>query len=312
MSSPKISVCIPVRNGGEFLPLAVDSVLAQSFADVELIIVDNCSTDGTAAWVERKLPTAPAIRFFKNTADIGMVGNFNACLSHAEGDYIKFLCADDLLLPHCLHTMAKALDADPAVMLVAGGRRLIDEAGRKIATQKYAAEPRRVSGAEVINRCLFGKNYIGEPSAVMFRRTAAARGFQASLSHLMDLEMWFHLLEQGAMVNLTEELCAIRRHSGQMSEKNIRSGALIDDNLRLFAAYGAKPYIRHTWKNSTNRKLRMAYRVWLCRNSLSADKADKILDAHSSRLFYYLMMPVFAPLLTTWRGLRLLYRRKTP
>src|ERR1700683_4404628 len=304
--SPKVSVCIPVRNGGNFFPLAVDSVLQQSFDDFELIIVDNCSTDGTAKCVEDKLSAAHKIRFYKNATNIGLVGNFNACLAYAKGEYIKFLCADDLLLPESVRHMSDAFDADSWVGLGTGGRRLIDETGATLTTQRYAAENVRLPGAGVINRCIFGKNHIGEPSAVMFRRKAAQRGFQDSLPQLLDLEMWFHLLEQGAMVSLAEEVCAIRQYSGQMSQQNIKTGALIDDNVRLFDAYGNKPYIQNTWANRTSRKIRIAYRVWMCRDALNSGKRNQILAASSSKIFYYTIMPMLAGMLTMWRKARLL------
>jgi glycosyltransferase involved in cell wall biosynthesis len=304
--SPKVSVCIPVRNGGDFLPLAVDSVLKQSSDDFELIIVDNCSTDGTVKWIEDKLSATPKIRFYKNATNIGLVGNFNACLAYAKGEYIKFLCADDLLLPESVRHMSDALDADSSVVLVTGGRRLIDETGATLTTQRYAAENVRLPGAGVINRCIFGKNHIGEPSAVMFRRKAAQRGFQDSLPQLLDLEMWFHLLEQGAMVSLADEVCAIRQYSGQMSQQNIKTGALIDDNVRLFDAYRNKPYIQNTWTNRTSRKIRIAYRVWMCRDALNTGKRNQILTASSSKIFYYTMMPMLAGMLTMWRKARFL------
>jgi glycosyltransferase involved in cell wall biosynthesis len=306
--SPKVSVCIPVRNGGDFLPSAVNSVLQQSFDDYELIIVDNCSTDGTVRWIEEKALVTPKIRFYRNATNIGLVGNFNACLAYAKGEYIKFLCADDLLLPESVRRMSDALNKDSSVALVVGGRRLIDEKGATIGTQGYAAENIRPPGAEVINRCIFGKNYIGEPSAVMFRRKPAQRGFQESLPHLMDLEMWFHLLEQGPMVSLADEVCAIRQYSGQMSNQNIKTGALIDDNVRLFEAYGKKPYIRNTWTNRTSRKIRIAYRVWMCRDALNTEKRNQILAKSSSKTFYYTMMPMLAGMLTTWRKARSLRR----
>ena len=298
---PKVSVCIPVRNGGDFLPLAVDSVLQQSFDDFELIIVDNCSTDGTVKWVEDKLSISPKIHFYKNATNIGLVGNFNACLAYAKGEYVKFLCADDLLLPESMRRMSDALDANPSAVLVNGGRRLIDEKGVTITTQRFAAENVRLPGTAVINRCLFGKNYIGEPSAVMFRRKAAPRGFQESLPQLMDLEMWFYLLEQGSMVGLADEVCAVRQYSSQMTQQNIKTGALIDDNVRLFEAYGNKSYIQNTWANRMSRKIRIAYRVWMCRDALNTSKRNQILTASSSKIFYYTVMPVLAGILTLWR-----------
>ncbi len=299
--SPKVSVCIPVRNGGNFFPRAVEFVLQQSFDDFEMIIVDNCSTDGTAKWIEDKLSAAPKIRFYKNATNIGLVGNFNACLAYAKGEYIKFLCADDLLLPESVRRMSEALNADLSAVLVTGGRRLIDESGETLTTQKYATENVRLPGAEVINRCIFGKNYIGEPSAVMFRRTAAQRGFQESLPHLMDLEMWFYLLEKGPMIGLADEVCAIRQYAGQMSQQNVKTGALIDDNVRLFDAYGNKPYIQNTWANRTSRQIRIAYRVWMCRDVLNSSKRNQILTSSSSKIFYYTLMPMLAGMLTIWR-----------
>jgi glycosyltransferase involved in cell wall biosynthesis len=301
--SPRISVCIPVKNGGEFLPLAVESVLTQARDDFELIIVDNCSTDGTTEWIEKRAASDRRIRFFRNPVDIGMTANFNACLKHAAGKYVTLLCADDVLLPLSLQRMSQALDGDPRVIMVVGARRLIDESGAKIATQKYAGTDTRLPGRQVINRCIFGANYIGEPSAVMFRREMAQRGFREALSQLMDLEMWFYLLEQGDMANLKDEVCAVRRHPGQITQQSIKTGVLIDENVILFKEYGSKPYIDSTFLNGAMRKIRMAYRVWMCRDSMSAEKRNQILAGHSSRLFYFLMMPAIAGLLAAWRKL---------
>jgi glycosyltransferase involved in cell wall biosynthesis len=299
--SAKISICIPVKNGGAFLPLAVESVLQQSFDDAELIIVDNCSTDGTTKWLEEKAAATPRIHVHKNPRDIGMTANFNACLRHAKGEYVKFLCADDLLLPGCLQRMSLALDSDARTTLAVGGRELVDESGEKIAMQRYARRNITLPGGQVINRCIFGANYIGEPSAVMFRRQAAQRGFDESLSQLMDLEMWFHLLEQGSMANVADEVCAVRQHTGQMTLESIKTGALIDENIALFEQYGGKPYLKKSALNVASRKIRMGYRVWICRDNLTPDRKDQILTKSSSRLLYFLMIPAMAGLLSVWR-----------
>ena len=306
--SPKISVCIPVKNGGKFLPLAIDSVLSQCFEDMELIIVDNCSTDGTGEWVKQKAAEVDKIRFFRNAVDIGMTRNFNASLGYATGEYVKFLCADDLLSPGSLKRMADALDVDTSATVAVGARRLIDDKGATIAVQRYAAKEASVPGERAINRCLFGKNYIGEPSAVMFRKSAAKRGFSESFSHLVDLEMWFHLLEQGRLISLSEEVCSIRRHAGQMTHENTQSGALLDDNVSLFEQYGQRPYVRPSRAKTLSRKARIAYLVWMCKDGISAEKRDSVLTRYSSKLLYHSTMPVFAVVLWAWRRLSLLLR----
>jgi glycosyltransferase involved in cell wall biosynthesis len=291
--NPKISVCIPVRNGGVFLPLAINSVLTQSYQKFELVVVDNCSNDGTTEWLAERLPKDRNIRIFRNSTELGIAANFNACLALASGDYVKFLCADDLLLPGCLSRLAERLDADPSVALITGARCLIDEYGDRIGIARYAKAEAKVTGTTVIGRCIFGSNYVGEPSAVMFRRNAAQRGFNENLSLLMDLEMWFHLLERGDMINLASEVCAVRRHAGQMTHSTITSGALLNDNILLFANYGTRPYIRNTMSNRMIRKIRMAYRIWLCRDGLPDERRRLALKEHSLKLCYYAIALLF-------------------
>jgi glycosyltransferase involved in cell wall biosynthesis len=307
-SATKVSVCIPVRNGEKFLQSAVQSVFDQSFDDFELIIIDNASTDGTAVLAEELAAKYDKVHFFKNDCNLGLVGNFNACLKQANGEYIKYLCADDLLLPSCLDRMVLSLEEDASVMLVVGGRQFINEAGNAIAVHQYSKTKSKIAGFEVINRCLFGTNYIGEPSAVMFRREAAQRGFREEFAHLMDIEMWFHLLEKGAMVNLPESLCAIRRHAAQMTAQSIKTATLVEDNVRLFEEYGIKTYIHQSWVKEIGRRIRMAYRVWLCRDYLEAARKSQVLKSHSIPLVYHLGMPVLAGLLSRVRHTHLLKR----
>ena len=120
MSTPKVSVCIPTFNGASYVGATIDSVLKQNFQDFEIVIVDNCSTDHTEAIVKEHLLLSEKIIFYKNEQNIGMAENFNKCLEYARGEYIKYLCADDLLLPGCLEQMVNGLDAHPEVSLVCG------------------------------------------------------------------------------------------------------------------------------------------------------------------------------------------------
>ncbi|MBC7490419.1 MAG: glycosyltransferase family 2 protein [Glaciimonas sp.] len=308
MVPPKISICIPVYNGERFLLQAVESTLRQSYSDFEVIIIDNASTDSTARLVAEVVAGNSKIRLLRNDRNIGLVANFNACLKQAKGEYIKFLCADDLLMPTCLEKMAKVLDACPSVSLVAAGRLIVNEESKTIGVQHYARTEARVGGFEAINRCLFGSNYIGEPSAVMFRREASLRGFRKDLSHLMDMEMWFYLLEQGELVGLPEPLCAIRRHAGQMTVQNIKSGALAEDNVRLFEEYGKKPYIQNSRLNNVARRVRMAYRIWISRKNLEPMRRKELLRQHSIPLVYYLAMPTIYGILILLSNARRLLR----
>ncbi len=217
----KVSVCIPTYNYGRFISDAMDSALLQTFRDFELVVVDNCSTDNTKEIVERYAAFDGRIKFFSNEANLGMVENWNRCLQHASGEYVKILCADDLLEPTCLEKSVSVLDNYPDVAIVTSARRIATENLEPIDVisnfHKFAIRP----GLEIIRRSLVlnPKNIIGEPTAVLFRNKDAKRGFDTRYKQIVDLEMWLHLLERGAFAYIPEELCVIRQHGNQATRE---------------------------------------------------------------------------------------------
>jgi len=290
IKTPKVSICIPAFNAAGFLRQAVESVLEQSYRDFEIVIVDNCSTDQTGALVDEMLKnSAGHIRYYKNDRNIGLVGNFNRCMEHAIGAYIKFLCADDLLLNGCLERMAAGLDTYLSVRLVGSSRLVIDERGNELGIRRYKNEDAIVRGDQTITRCLFGGNYIGEPTAVMFRKSDLKGGFREDMPQLSDLEMWFQLLEQGDFLSLEKPLCAIRSHPAQMTHTNVGSGKLIEDNIKLFETYSQKSYIQVTWFLMLKHKLLMTYRVWMSRKAIPGEKRVMVLSRYASKTAYVLM-----------------------
>jgi glycosyltransferase involved in cell wall biosynthesis len=287
---PKISVCIPTFNGADYLSETLESVLSQCYKDFEIVVVDNCSTDNTDAIVRKIQTTSKSlIRFYKNDHNIGMVGNLNKCLDYANGTYIKFLCADDLLLPGCLEQMAAKLDSLQSITLVACGRSIIDQYGRKSSLRRYSAKTLLVDGRQVITECLFGSHYVGEPSAVMFRKSDLNGGFREDLPQVLDIDMWFRLLERGDLLYIGTPLCAIRQHADQMTNANIKSGALIDDNIKLFETYSQKSYIKPTLRLVLKRRVYIAHRVWMSRKYISTEKRSLVLQQYGSVLAYWLM-----------------------
>ena len=97
MSAVKVSVCIPTYNGAEFVAKAIESVLAQTFADFELLVVDDSSDDTTVDIVCSF--TDPRMRICQNERRLGIPGNWNHCLSLARGEYICLFHQDDVMLP---------------------------------------------------------------------------------------------------------------------------------------------------------------------------------------------------------------------
>ncbi len=242
----KVSVCIPTFNYGRFISNAIDSVILQTFQDFELIVVDNCSTDNTKEIVERYVTFDRRIKFFSNNANFGMVENWNRCLHYATGEYVKILCADDLLAPICLEKSVSVLDNYPDVAIVTSARKIATESLEPIDVLSHFNKFEIRSGVEIIRRCLVSdvKNIVGEPTAVLFRNKDAKRGFDTRYKQIVDLEMWLHLLERGAFAYIPEELCLIRQHESQATQESIRNPSYMQNDVNLIRkAYMTKPHL---------------------------------------------------------------------
>lgn len=247
--SINVSVCLPTYNCGPYVAEAIESVIDQVFTDFEFIIIDDCSTDDTRQIVARYATRDKRIRFLQNPQNIGMVNNWNRCLQEAQGEYIKFLFGDDLLASrHALQRMVSVMDTDLSVSLVASSRYVIDEGSRIIKLlSRYGKRDIIMQGTEVIRDCLLEqRNYIGEPSVVLFRRAQGIRGFDVRYRQFVDLAMWIHLLEQGNFAYLHEPLCSFRIHERQATAVNLETNVHIDEQILLARDHGEDPILRLT------------------------------------------------------------------
>lgn len=105
MNSELITICIPTRNRSGFLLKAVQSALAQTYPHIEIVVSDNASTDDTALRMQEI--DDPRLVFLKQTENLGMIGNFNACLKAAKGSLFLLLSDDDLLEPEAIETLSR-------------------------------------------------------------------------------------------------------------------------------------------------------------------------------------------------------------
>lgn len=259
---PKVSICIPTYNYGSFISDAIRSVLDQTFDDFELIVVDNCSTDDTRKIVEEYAASDVRIKYYFNETNIGMVGNWNQCLKYATGDYVKLLCADDLLEPTCIEKSVVTLDRYPQVAIVACSRLLVTEDKHPINTLSYSGDYEVVESYEVIKKCLFSRNIIGEPSAVLFRRNLSGRGFDARYKQLVDLEMWLYLLRKGDFAFIPEVLCHFRQHNNQTTKMNVTSLVYIEDEFSIYNEYINNKELNLCFIQRHEIKYLIALRTW--------------------------------------------------
>lgn len=237
-SQPLISVCLPVYNGGKHLAPAIESILAQTFDDYELLIADDGSTDGSIEVASAFQARDKRIQFWKNPERQGLFGNYNACIKKARGKYIKTFAQDDLLLPDALATMKDVLEKEPGVALVSSSRQILDDAGNVTELKRPITQNLRAPGKEVISFHLISlNNWVGEPSTVMFRREYAGTGFDAQYYHYGDIEYWFRILLNGDFYYFERPLSSFRRHAASQTDKNHRELFFALDILRLSSTY---------------------------------------------------------------------------
>jgi glycosyltransferase involved in cell wall biosynthesis len=237
---PKISVLIPTFNYARFLPEAIESVLGQDYRDFEVLISDDASTDGSADILRYYVTHDPRIRVMVQPRNLGMVANWNWCLTQARGEYVKFLFGDDRLTSsRALRKLAQMLDDHQDAVLAASPRQLIDEYSRPLGQRDDIALEGVIAGQDVARCCLLQfKNCIGEPSTVMFRRAVVVRRlFSPHYRQAVDLEMWLYLLRNGHLVYTREPLSQFRCHSEQQTAVNQRQQLGLSEHIQLAHDY---------------------------------------------------------------------------
>ena len=211
---------------------------------MEVLIADDGSADNSITILERYQSRDNRIRWWKNERNLGLVGNFNACLRAARGDYVKYVLQDDVLWsPQAMRKMVGVLDANADVSLVGTASYILNEQSRVTELRDHF-KAGVMEGKRVILRCLEQpRNLIGEPSVVMFRRKQAEAGYHEQFRQLLDLDLWFQLLEQGNFHYLAEPLCSFREHQAQQSVVNRREGKSNEEVLLLDRWYD-KPWLQ--------------------------------------------------------------------
>lgn len=239
-SSPRVSVCVPAYQAERFLAATIESVLAQTFTDWELVILDNASPDRTGE-IARSYPDT-RIRALSNPGTIPLADNWNTVAAMARAPYLKLLCADDLIEPDCLAHEVDVLDRNPDVAMVASRRHFISADGDVVLRDRGLDGLTGLREPDEVITTVYrsGINPIGWPSALLLRRAdfEAVGGFDTRWLHPIDLDLWLRLLSRGSLYGLDRPLASFRI-SGQSVTARIRdSGAQHREVLRTFAEEG--------------------------------------------------------------------------
>ena len=229
VAEPLVSVLVPAYRCETFIGECLRSVMAQSYAHLELIVVDDCSPDSTFEVAVETVRDWPRATVFRNEENLGNRENFRRLLGLGRGPLVKFLCADDLLAPDAVARLVSALESDPAIGLATSRRVPIDEVGAVLPLQMLPQPPVRanavVDGHEAGNHLLRNlRNWIGEPTTVLFRRSLLPLGGlydlgSAAPSRNLDVVWWLKILQRSSLAVVADTLSSFRQHGGQVTKQ---------------------------------------------------------------------------------------------
>lgn len=208
---PRISVCIPSYNHARYVGNTLRSVLCQSLDSLEVVIVDDCSSDDSVARI-REIDD-PRIRLIVNERNLGPGATVNRAISESTGEYVTFIGSDDEMFPDALARKSAILDSDPQIGLVYSDAAIIDAdskpLGRYWASEGYAPLRGRLSLAMLASTGLF----IPAISVLVRKSCLVQAGpLDASLRHAHDGDLWLRLAALAPIEFVDEALVGWRKH----------------------------------------------------------------------------------------------------
>lgn len=238
MMEPLISICIPTYNGEAYLRACIESVLAQTYTNFEVIVVDDQSTDSTVAIIESYSKKDPRIQLHRNAKNLGLVNNWNKCMELSNGEWIKFIFQDDYLELNCLEEfLAAATNTTP--LLVSKRSFILNEQASATEKKYYNTEVRTLENtlsvkeksfisAEKISKTAVNNialNFIGEPSLTFFKKEVIYKigSFNADLAQICDLEFFLRLASSEGLIYVPKQLCHFRIHTASTTSTNLDS-----------------------------------------------------------------------------------------
>jgi glycosyltransferase involved in cell wall biosynthesis len=225
---PLVSIGIPVLNGQRFLRDALESLLAQTLTDIEIIVCDNNSADATGAIAQEYVARDSRVRYFKNASDLGPAANHNLCFSHATGKYFKWHAHDDYCAPTFLEKCVAVLERDPSIANCHTLTRIVDEQGKFLRNYEFRTD----TDSPVASR-RFGKlisvshrQHVGYEIFGVWRRAQLAETPLEKADAHGDRILLVRMSLRGRFYEVPETLFFARAHAKQSMNVHPRRGRL--------------------------------------------------------------------------------------
>ena len=214
--APEISLIMSVYNGEAYLAEAVDSVIQQTFTDWELIVIDDCSNDGTAEILSRYAEQDERVKVYTNEQNLRLPSSLNKALSLARGRYVARMDADDICLPNRLQKQFAFMESHPDVAL--SSCRFMTLKNGVIASGGCGGR----GDAESVKALLLVTNPILHPGIIAKAEVIKELGYDKRFTCTEDMELWTRFVLAGHKVEiLSEYLMIYRLHDKQITETTL-------------------------------------------------------------------------------------------
>jgi hypothetical protein len=236
LGTATVSVVIPCYNYARYLPACVDSAASQQGVEVEIIIVDDASTDDSVEVATRMAATRNNVQVIRHDHNSGPVDTFNDGARRATGEFLVRLDADDLLTPGSLQRAVAVAQHFPDVGLVYGHPLHFTDGAAlpepRLAAGNWTIWPGRQWLAD---RCRQGTNVITSPEVLMRRSVVEHVGYQAPLRHSHDMEHWLRIagFSDVAYIHGADQAWH-REHDQSLSAVGVDSGVEMEERLQAF------------------------------------------------------------------------------
>lgn len=229
--NPRISVCIASFNHDKYIYSALESVVNQGYENLEIIVVDDCSTDNSVAEIKRFAKNNP-IKFIQQEKNQGPSLTSNRAISEAEGEFIALLGSDDLMLPGRLHAQARYLIENKHCVAVMTDIAAVGEDGN-VFQHSEGIEGQFNQTYYNLRKQLLAGNFINAPSAMVRREDLlAVQSFSPLLRYVQDYDLWGKLLTRGEINKISMPLTGYRVHGKNLSF-GLQGSELIQTRIEL-------------------------------------------------------------------------------
>jgi glycosyltransferase involved in cell wall biosynthesis len=225
MNEKLVSICIPTFNCGEYIEETLNSLINQTYKNIEIIIGDNASTDNSYDKIKKYQITDKRIKYYKNEINLGLFGNCNKLISMSQGEYVAIYHSDDIYDLKIIEKEVSVLESNNYLLGVFTLYERINEKGKILKNTQYPIITKKkitvVYLDEYINIVLgIGGSCFCCPTS-MIRKNIYEKlnGYNENLKYVGDQDMWGRILLNGPMAILDEKLIKYRVHNKQLSSK---------------------------------------------------------------------------------------------